>query len=755
MNSHKLLTLAAVFAGLIFVSSASAQNVTVISGNGQVLGAPSGNFLLQPLVIQVTDSSTGAPVGAGVTVNWQANGFNGFFLASGTNTWVTTTDVSGQSTAYYQLAANVPTFDITTPYIQTTITATAGKTATFTLTQLAKAPQVNIAPFITVRETGDTVPRGITLTGAVGTTGPSIQFQLGAGNGQTTKTLPRVAVQILNLQDPAKGPSVSCANTTNSDAGVNTVLSDDQGFVTCTPLYGGQPGPGLYLITVGGVSTGIFSSSGYWQPLPDPTDLSTLPAVQTAYIFTTVPPFKVNVTPGAAGTIKFSSPSSGTQAALPGTTVPISVEVDNTAGLPISGTTVNWTVISPTTGVNVTNTSTTSDANGKAFNNIIIGNAISGAVTIRAALATDATKSVTFTINVSPPVTISQFQIISGNNQTAVVNTSFAQPLVVKVTTTAGPGANIPVSFQVASGSLSLSATTVNTDANGIAQVNVTAGSVTGSGSVLVTVAGNNGAGALTFLLNVGSQAPVITSGNFVNGADGQLNSLSPCGLGALVTNVGTLGINAVTSTFPGAPIPNSPIQIAFANTSAPILNIGTNANGLQQVLFQVPCEVAPGTGVPVTITVGSGAATNVNVNVQPAAPGVFQSQYSDGTLRAVLVRPDGSYVSLANPARPGETVVAYATGLGPTTPSVSTRSVPAPTGSAMVQGTVIPGINGGGAQLVYAKLSQDLPGTYVVAFQIPSDAPTSNDVNFSIGVTPPGSSTTYYSALSKVPVRQ
>jgi len=461
----------------------------------------------------------------------------------------------------------------------------------------------------------------------------------------------------------------------------------------------------------------------------------------------------VNVTPGAAGTIKFSSPSSGTQSANPGSQVSISVEVDNTAGLPISGTTVNWTVLSPTTGVNLTNPSTTSDANGKAFNNIIIGNSISGPVTIKAALATDATKFVTFTINVAAPVTISQFQIISGNNQTAVVNTSFAQPLVVKATvSTGGPAVNAPVSFQVASGSLSLSAATVNTDSNGIAQVSVTAGSVTGSASVLAQVAG---AGALTFLLNVGSQAPVITSGNFVNGADGQLNSLSPCGLGALVTNVGTLGINAVTSTFPGAPIPNSPIQIAFANTSAPILNIGTNANGLQQVLFQVPCEVAPGTGVPVTITVGSGAATNVNVNVQPAAPGVFQSQYSDGTLRAVLVRPDGSYVSLANPARPGETVVAYATGLGPTTPSVSTRSVPAPTGSAMVQGTVIPGINGGGAQLVYAKLSQDLPGTYVVAFQIPSDAPTSNDVNFSIGVTPPGSSTTYYSALSKVPVRQ
>jgi hypothetical protein len=63
--------------------------------------------------------------------------------------------------------------------------------------------------------------------------------------------------------------------------------------------------------------------------------------------------------------------------------------------------------------------------------------------------------------------------------------------------------------------------------------------------------------------------------------------------------------------------------------------------------------------------------------------------------------------------------------------------------------------MSGGGAQLISARLSETVPGLYVVAFQIPSNAPTGNDVTFSIGLVPSGSSTAFYSALSKIPVHQ
>ena len=193
-------------------------------------------------------------------------------------------------------------------------------------------------------------------------------------------------------------------------------------------------------------------------------------------------------------------------------------------------------------------------------------------------------------------------------------------------------------------------------------------------------------------------------------------------------------------------------MSLTFGNITAPILDIGTNSSGQQVTTFQVPCSLAPASSVPVALTVGSGT-TNVNLAVGAVSPGIFQTLMSDGVTRAVMVRPDGSYVSLQNPARRGETEIVYVTGLGATSPPVGTQSLPIPGTVATVQGTVLPGIGvGGGAPLVYARLSQDLPGVYAVAVQIPSDTTIGNNIGFSIGIQVSG--TSVFSGLSKIPVQ-
>jgi uncharacterized protein (TIGR03437 family) len=155
-----------------------------------------------------------------------------------------------------------------------------------------------------------------------------------------------------------------------------------------------------------------------------------------------------------------------------------------------------------------------------------------------------------------------------------------------------------------------------------------------------------------------------------------------------------------------------------------------------------------------VTVNVGAGSRT-VTLNVLPASPGIFQTTMSDGQRRAVLIRPDGSFVSLENPARRGENVVALVTGLGPTTPAVGTNQVAAPGTTASVTGTVVPGIDtGGGANLVSATLSPDLQGLYEVTFTIPSNTTTGSNVGFSIGVVPAGANQAYYSNLVRIPVQ-
>jgi uncharacterized protein (TIGR03437 family) len=118
------------------------------------------------------------------------------------------------------------------------------------------------------------------------------------------------------------------------------------------------------------------------------------------------------------------------------------------------------------------------------------------------------------------------------------------------------------------------------------------------------------------------------------------------------------------------------------------------------------------------------------------------------------VVRPDGSFASLENPARRGETEIVLVTGLGAVSPTVGTLSVPPPGTSAVVQGTVVVGMQGAGLPFDSARLSADMPGVALVTFQIPSDAPTGNSLTFSVAIIPAGSGTPIYSGTTRIAVQ-
>ncbi len=119
-----------------------------------------------------------------------------------------------------------------------------------------------------------------------------------------------------------------------------------------------------------------------------------------------------------------------------------------------------------------------------------------------------------------------------------------------------------------------------------------------------------------------------------------------------------------------------------------------------------------------------------------------------------MLVRPDGSFVSPTNPAHRGETLIAYVTGMGATTPAIATNSLPAPGSSPAIQGTIIVGMNGGGVPLMAATLSPDLVGVETVSFMVPATTPSGKTSTFSVGIIPPGSSTPFYSTVGFFPVQ-
>lgn len=116
----------------------------------------------------------------------------------------------------------------------------------------------------------------------------------------------------------------------------------------------------------------------------------------------------------------------------------------------------------------------------------------------------------------SPP-TPSAIALVSGSNQTGTASQPLAQPLIVKVTTAAGAAASgATVSFAATSGSGSLSAASVRTDAKGQASVTWTIGPRAGADvdTAMATASGLTGS-PITFVASAtaGVAAQIASAG--------------------------------------------------------------------------------------------------------------------------------------------------------------------------------------------------------------------------------------------------
>ncbi len=743
MNRLEYFVAAAVAVVCITAPPASAQtpvNITVLSGNGQLIcpncttTGSGGLAFFDAMYVKVTDAN-GNPV-SGATVSWNiTSSVNYGSFGNQTQTDQTSTDSNG--IAFDRFYYNNPPGgggSVTDPWHQAVIVASI-PAGSVTFYQTLTFPNLNnnngqsalVGIQLDTPATNPPCPNcnkqpGDLLTGSVGTTSTTI-FQITAYSiGTVLPQVPNVSFRLVPNQST---PSISCATGAGADPG--SVLTDASGTAVCSVILGSSAGFGSFYALGGGVASVGYnqggSAAGYFQSGN----------------------FSLNVTPGTASIL--SVVSGNGQSATPGQAValPLIAQVGDAANNPLSGQQVTWTV-SPSAAATLSNSSSTSDANGRVQTRVTLTNNAAGQIQVKAALTSNPNVSATFIVTANVQVT--GLTIISGNNQTALVNATFASPLVVQLTAANGaPASGIPVNFGI-SGPAFLSASSVNTDSNGRASISVTAAGSTGP----VSVTASSGSFSTTFSLSVIPQGPSLTTGSFYNGADFQQGSISPCSVATIIAPgvaaaiQGTVAYNGIGAL----PYLLAGDQVTFGGAQAPIYNV-SNANGQQQITVQVPCSVTPGT-VSVVVNVGGGSAS-VNVPVLPASPGLFLTQFASAPQIPVLERPDGSFVSATNPAHRGETLIAYVTGLGATSPSVTTNALPAPGSSPSVLGTIIVGMNGQGVPLNSASVSTDLVGVETVSFVVPSSTSSGNST-FSIGVLPQGSSTVYYSQVGVFPIQ-
>ena len=211
--------------------------------------------------------------------------------------------------------------------------------------------------------------------------------------------------------------------------------------------------------------------------------------------------------------------------------------------------------------------------------------------------------------------------------------------------------------------------------------------------------------------------APAVTAAPSINASgvieanlDKNATTVAPGGLISIFgTNLAKVPVDL--SGWVGGTIPvllnGASVQVGGRN--AALLYVSPT-----QINAQVPVDAPLGTQM-VIVSNGAAQSLGVPVTVAATAPAIFFSP-----LAAVLRNTDFSLVSNTNPARVGEAILVYATGLGLTTPALATGQVVPGTTIANTP-TVTATIGGQNAFVIYSIASPFFAGLYQVAITVPS----------------------------------
>ncbi len=236
---------------------------------------------------------------------------------------------------------------------------------------------------------------------------------------------------------------------------------------------------------------------------------------------------------------------------------------------------------------------------------------------------------------------------------------------------------------------------------------------------------------------------PQFTAAGVTNGASFQ----SGISAGALITIFGANLSNNVhgIAAFGQVPLPAAlgGAQVLINGTPIPLFDV-ININGTEQISAQAPFEIAGEQTVDVVINNGRAQSASVQVTISATQPGIF---LPDGVNGAFL-HADDSLVTTANPAKPGEVVLLYCTGLGAVTPTGTTGAVASSTTLSTSNITPIVSVGGTSAATSFSGLAPALVGLYQINFTVPAGLPSGSA---SVVVTSNGVA----SNTAKLPVQQ
>jgi uncharacterized protein (TIGR03437 family) len=237
----------------------------------------------------------------------------------------------------------------------------------------------------------------------------------------------------------------------------------------------------------------------------------------------------------------------------------------------------------------------------------------------------------------------------------------------------------------------------------------------TGIGVPLLLIAAAGGGACLW------AQAPEYSAENVVNSANGRPGELAP---NTIATIYGKNLADAV-AVINGNQIKGGTLPVVLPPSGARV-SVGGLATALYyasptQINFLVPAMWQPG-DITVQVFRDSWVGPKVTVHLYATSPAIFQF---DATY-AAATHADGSLLKPESPATPGEVIVLYATGLGPTRPAfldlelaTTAATVTTPV-EVLVDGQAVPA-----ADVQYAGVTPGYAGLYQVNVRLPATLAT------------------------------
>jgi uncharacterized protein (TIGR03437 family) len=184
---------------------------------------------------------------------------------------------------------------------------------------------------------------------------------------------------------------------------------------------------------------------------------------------------------------------------------------------------------------------------------------------------------------------------------------------------------------------------------------------------------------------------------------------------GSIVAIFGT-NLASATAGALSVPLPMELVDttVTMNGTAIPLFYVSSG-----QVNAQAPFNLSAGS-VSVQVTRGTQTTFSQTAQVAALSPGVF-TMNSAGTGQGAFLHANFTSVSASSPAKAGETILMYCTGLGPTNPPVPTGTAAPTSPPATTTGTATVTIGGQPAIVSFSGLAPTFVGLYQINVQIPT----------------------------------